>query len=424
MSDVFISYSHKDTDFVRDLVKPLEAEGFSVWWDHTIPPGKSWDDVIARGIREAKACVIVWSPDSVISDWVKEEATLAKEGGKYLPIQIGVDQPPMGFRRIQAADLRNWNGNRQNPQWRLLITEIANLVGGSNPPPTAPTPIPTPPERTAVGLRMSHRPAALLSVGALALVAVILAAWWYGRSGSPQREAPAGSADIMPSAPNPAPGDVEPARVADVTPAAPHPGKGRIGHAVAAPRTPTPSNPANGGPDPAIVGVFTLDTVVADFNTHYVNAINADGTYLLTGTQEEDGTNAADSNGNFRNVGLNTGRVHTGTVQIIDNTHFQANTTVYQLTKALLPPGQPNPSLLGTWSGTGNASGQLWTWTWSSTTPGHYHFEGHMSDRGHVNFANGQWTSISSVSAQSGGGTYGIVDAGHILVNGVVWTRQ
>jgi hypothetical protein len=142
MSDVFLSYSHKDSEFVRDLVKPLEAEGFSVWWDHTIPPGKTWDDVIARGIREAKACIIVWSPNSVISDWVKEEATLAKEGGKYLPIQIAADLPPMGFRRIQAADLRNWNGNAQDPQWRLLVTEIANLVGGKEvaAPPVAPTP--------------------------------------------------------------------------------------------------------------------------------------------------------------------------------------------------------------------------------------------------------------------------------------------
>jgi hypothetical protein len=137
MSDVFISYSHKDTDFVRDLVKPLEAEGFSVWWDHTIPPGKTWDDVIARGIREAKACIIVWSPNSVISDWVKEEATLAKEGGKYLPIQIAADLPPMGFRRIQAADLRSWSGNVQDPQWRLLMTEITNLVGGKDAGPAA-----------------------------------------------------------------------------------------------------------------------------------------------------------------------------------------------------------------------------------------------------------------------------------------------
>ena len=68
MSDIFISYSHEDTAFIRDLVRPLEAEGFSVWWDHTIPPGKSWEDVIVGGIRDAKACLIIWSRDSIASD--------------------------------------------------------------------------------------------------------------------------------------------------------------------------------------------------------------------------------------------------------------------------------------------------------------------------------------------------------------------
>ncbi len=45
---------------------------------------------------------------------MKEEATLAKEAGKYLPIQVGTDQPPMGFRRIQAANLSQWKGNAQD----------------------------------------------------------------------------------------------------------------------------------------------------------------------------------------------------------------------------------------------------------------------------------------------------------------------
>jgi len=188
MSDVFISYSHKDTDFVRDLVKPLEAEGFSVWWDHTIPPGKTWDDVIARGIREAKACIIVWSPNSVISDWVKEEATLAKEGGKYLPIQIAADLPPMGFRRIQAADLRSWNGNAQDPQWRLLITEIASLVGGKDvvAPPAAPTPVvqssPSPPITHVAAPRTGRRSGLMVgsAIGvAIAVGGVVGWGFWH-----------------------------------------------------------------------------------------------------------------------------------------------------------------------------------------------------------------------------------------------------
>src|SRR5580658_1040868 len=197
MSDIFISYSHKDTDFVRDLVRFVEAEGFSVWWDHTIPPGKTWDDVIARGIREAKACIIVWSPDSVISDWVKEEATLAKEGGKYLPIQVGTDQPPMGFRRIQAANLSQWKGNAQDPQWRLLITEIAHLVRGDGTsaasvaaPPSVPLPrlaAITPRAKSRTGLFAGLvAGCAVACVGGLGI--------WYGSRARSTAAAPAGPA--------------------------------------------------------------------------------------------------------------------------------------------------------------------------------------------------------------------------------------
>jgi hypothetical protein len=378
MSDVFISYSHKDTDFVRDLVKFVEAEGFSVWWDHTIPPGKTWDDVIARGIREAKACIILWSPDSVISDWVKEEATLAKEAGKYLPIQVGTDQPPMGFRRIQAANLSQWHGNAQDPQWRLLITEISLLVRGAG----MAVPIPrtlTLYEQLALWLRTHRQQATLLGFGAVALVAVMTAVWWYAVASAPRRAAAAFVAGL------------------------------------GAPQAAMDRN---------VVGTLSLDTVVADFNTHYVNKIKADGTYVLSGEQQEDGANGADADGNFRNTGSNTGRVHTGTVQIIDATHFRANTAVYELVKPVLPPGQPNPSLLGTWTTSGNVSGQQWNWTWSSTTPGVYHFEGHFADHGQINFANGLWTATSLVSGLTGGGTYAIVDSTHVLVNGVVWKRE
>ncbi len=174
MSDIFISYSHEDTDLVRDMVSALEAEGFSVWWDHTIPPGKTWDYVTARGIKEAKACIIVWTPHSVISDWVKEEATLAKEGGKYLPVQVGTDQPPIGFRRIQAADLRNWNGNAKDSQWRMLITEAASLVRGELPAER--------PGQTPVTVS-SRRPGnaknrLLLGVAVAALLLIAGGGWW------------------------------------------------------------------------------------------------------------------------------------------------------------------------------------------------------------------------------------------------------
>lgn len=180
MSEVFISYAHEDQAFVRRLVAGLEGAGLSVWWDHTIPPGKTWDDVIARGIQDAKACIIIWSPHSVSSDWVKEEATLAKDGGKYLPVQIGAD-PPMGFRRIQAANLANWNGDADDAQWRMLVREAITLARGAAPPAAAPAPphpapthpapapvadlTPDPAPKSKAGLVVSLAVAALVIIG-------------------------------------------------------------------------------------------------------------------------------------------------------------------------------------------------------------------------------------------------------------------
>src|SRR5262249_54002528 len=105
MTDVFISYAHEDQGFVLRMIPALEAQGFSVWWDHNIPPGKTWDTFIAEGIASAKCCIVLWSPHSIKSDWVKEEATLARDAGKLLPAVIGNADAPVGFRRIQAANL-------------------------------------------------------------------------------------------------------------------------------------------------------------------------------------------------------------------------------------------------------------------------------------------------------------------------------
>lgn len=131
MADIFISYAHEDQSTVRRMVSALESEGFSVWWDHNIPPGKTWSTHIALGLQEAKACIVAWSKSSIESKWVLEEASIAGDAEKLLPVLLDSIAPPLGFRRLQAAPLSNWRGEQNDPAWRLLVSEARRLVEAS-----------------------------------------------------------------------------------------------------------------------------------------------------------------------------------------------------------------------------------------------------------------------------------------------------
>ena len=54
MTDVFFSYSSKDRERVRPIRDALVAEGFDVFWDQEVPPGRNWDEWI-RSISTPRA---------------------------------------------------------------------------------------------------------------------------------------------------------------------------------------------------------------------------------------------------------------------------------------------------------------------------------------------------------------------------------
>jgi TIR domain len=76
MVGVFLSHSSKDKPFVRDLAAALEAEGeMEVWLDEReIDYGENILLKIADGL-DADFVLLILSPDSVNSKWVKEEWT-------------------------------------------------------------------------------------------------------------------------------------------------------------------------------------------------------------------------------------------------------------------------------------------------------------------------------------------------------------
>ena len=58
MSDIFISYKREDKAQAARLAGAFEAEGWTVFWDRDILPGKTVDRAIAEELAAAK-CVVV-----------------------------------------------------------------------------------------------------------------------------------------------------------------------------------------------------------------------------------------------------------------------------------------------------------------------------------------------------------------------------
>jgi formylglycine-generating enzyme required for sulfatase activity len=129
VSDIFISYSRKDKAKAQIIAEALAAKGCSVWWDTKIPPGKTWDEVIKEALNSAKSVIVLWSHESVSSDYVKEEAEYGKKRRILIPVLIDDVEIPFGFGRIQAAILIDWEGALPHPQFDLLLDSISKILG-------------------------------------------------------------------------------------------------------------------------------------------------------------------------------------------------------------------------------------------------------------------------------------------------------
>ncbi|MDH3287843.1 MAG: TIR domain-containing protein [Betaproteobacteria bacterium] len=132
MSDLFISYASEDRPRVKVLADGLQAHGWSVWWDRTIPAGKSYHRVIEEALTEARCVIVVWSQHSVNSNWVRAEADEGLKRNVLVPVSIDDSSAPLVFRQIQTADLSGWQGETSSPLFQKLATDIAACIG---PPP-------------------------------------------------------------------------------------------------------------------------------------------------------------------------------------------------------------------------------------------------------------------------------------------------
>jgi TolB-like protein len=127
-SDVFLSYNREDQAVAKRFAEALKGAGLSVWWDQTLRSGEAYDQVTEEALRTAKAVVVLWSPRSVISRWVRAEASIADECGTLIPAKIEACDLPVMFRLTQTADLSHWPGNAGDPAWQAFLADVQGMA--------------------------------------------------------------------------------------------------------------------------------------------------------------------------------------------------------------------------------------------------------------------------------------------------------
>jgi formylglycine-generating enzyme required for sulfatase activity len=107
MGYIFISYSHKDKDYVHRLQDALQGEGFEVWIDDRIDYGEEWPMVIQDRLDACDAFILVATEDSYKSKWVQKEVTRAQRIDKpFFPLLLS-GNPWLFIESTQYADVRD-----------------------------------------------------------------------------------------------------------------------------------------------------------------------------------------------------------------------------------------------------------------------------------------------------------------------------
>jgi len=112
MKQLFISYTRKDEPFVQKLAAALEGCGVSLWYDRKgIGAGSQWEAELLNALNKVDLLLLILTPESLQSVWVKREWELALKQSKpifpilYTPL---VQPLPPELAGIQHLDFNKF----------------------------------------------------------------------------------------------------------------------------------------------------------------------------------------------------------------------------------------------------------------------------------------------------------------------------
>src|SRR5690349_6735400 len=102
MQRIFVSHSHEDDAFCRELVAAVRAAGADVWYDEQDLGSGRLLLTIERELRARPIFIVILSPAALASDWVRDESSWAYTLLRREPQRVIL---PVLARPIDAADI-------------------------------------------------------------------------------------------------------------------------------------------------------------------------------------------------------------------------------------------------------------------------------------------------------------------------------
>ncbi len=125
--DVFVSYSHKNSDWVHGVLVPrLEKHGFSVFTDAHFKAGAFGPQQMEDGVKKSRRVIAVFTPDYFGSDWTTLENVMAQildpaaKKRKLIPVLRQSTDVPLRLAGIHWRDLRT----ESDDEWERLVEDL------------------------------------------------------------------------------------------------------------------------------------------------------------------------------------------------------------------------------------------------------------------------------------------------------------
>lgn len=100
-NEVFLSHSHLDREFASELAGVIRHHGISVWYSQTnILGAQQWQDEIGVALRRCDWFVVIPSPQSAESMWVKRELSYALQQNRFANKIVPITYQPADYDRL------------------------------------------------------------------------------------------------------------------------------------------------------------------------------------------------------------------------------------------------------------------------------------------------------------------------------------